>query len=222
MTNSRKGGERGEVTRPYLPAAGHDWLLPFYDPVVKLLGGDARRRALIEQAGLEPGQRVLEIGCGTGTMAAAIKRMHPAIDLAGVDPDPRALARATSKARRENLRIEFKLGYAGELPYEAVSFDRVFSAFMFHHLPADEKSRMFREARRVLKPGGELHMLDFEGPEDGNRGLAARLLHRNERLEDNSKARVLAFMNQAGLVMPEKVSRGKMLIGGVAYYRARA
>ncbi|MBO0911474.1 MAG: class I SAM-dependent methyltransferase [Acidobacteria bacterium] len=208
-----------EEIRPYLPAAGHDWLLPFYDPMVKLLGGEAARRALIEQAGLESGQRVLEIGCGTGTLAATIKRMHPTIDVAGLDPDPKALARATRKAVRENLRIEFKLGYAGELPYPAVSFDRVFSAFMFHHLPADEKSRMLREARRVLKPGGEFHMLDFEGPEESP-GLVARLLHSNEHLADNSEVRVLAFMNQAALVMPQKVGRGKMLFGRTAYYRA--
>jgi len=45
-----------EATRPYLPAAGHDWLLPLSDPLVKLLGGDAARRALIERAALESGQ----------------------------------------------------------------------------------------------------------------------------------------------------------------------
>jgi ubiquinone/menaquinone biosynthesis C-methylase UbiE len=211
-----------EATRPYLPAAGHDWLLPLYDPLVKLLGGDAARRTLIEQAGLEWGQRVLEIGCGTGTMAATIKRVHPTIDVAGLDPDPKALARAKRKAAREDLRIEFKLGYAGQLPYPAASFDHVFSAFMFHHLSADEKSCMFRETRRVLKPGGEFHMLDFEGPQDGKHGLVARLVHSNERLQDNSEARLLAFMTEAGLLRPEKVGRRKMLIGDIAYYRATA
>jgi ubiquinone/menaquinone biosynthesis C-methylase UbiE len=54
--------------KTYLPAAGHDWLLPLYDPIVKLLGGDAARRALLDQACIQPGQRVLDIGCGTGAV----------------------------------------------------------------------------------------------------------------------------------------------------------
>ena len=54
-----------ESSRTYLPAAGRDWLLPLYDPIVKLLGGEAARTVLIDQAALRPGQRLLEIGCGT-------------------------------------------------------------------------------------------------------------------------------------------------------------
>lgn len=81
-------------TRTYFPAAGHDWSLPFYDPIVKLLGGDKALRVLIDQAALQPGHRVLDIGCGTGTLAVFIKREHPDVVTIGIDPDPKALARA--------------------------------------------------------------------------------------------------------------------------------
>jgi len=77
-----------EASRTYLPAAGHDWLLPLYDPIVKLLGGDAARRELIHQANLRPGYRVLEVGCGTGTLTLMIKRLHPETEVVGLDPDP--------------------------------------------------------------------------------------------------------------------------------------
>jgi len=80
-------------SRTYLPAAGHDWSLPLYDPIVKLLGGDAARRALLEQAALRPGQRVLDVGCGTGTLATLIKQLYPDVEVVGLDPDPKALAR---------------------------------------------------------------------------------------------------------------------------------
>src|SRR5437764_7482027 len=92
-----------ESSRTYLPAAGHDWSLPLYDPIVKLLGGDAARKALLEQAALRPGQRVLDVGCGTGTLATLIKQLYPDVEVVGLDPDPKALARARRKAARAGV-----------------------------------------------------------------------------------------------------------------------
>src|SRR5438270_8100613 len=121
-----------ESSRTYLPAAGHDWLLPLYDPIVKLLGGDAARRALLEQACIRPGQRILDIGCGTGSLVVLIKRQHPDVDVVGLDPDPKALARGRHKAARASVSIQFDQGFADALPYTDAAFDRVFSSFMFH------------------------------------------------------------------------------------------
>src|SRR5207249_10176352 len=95
-----------ESSRTYFPAAGHDWSLPLYDPIVKLLGGDAARRALLEQAGLRPGQRVLDVGCGTGTLATLIKQLYPDVAVVGLDPDPKALARARRKAAPARLSTQ--------------------------------------------------------------------------------------------------------------------
>jgi ubiquinone/menaquinone biosynthesis C-methylase UbiE len=210
-----------ESSRTYLPAAGHDWLLPLYDPIVKLLGGDASRKALLDQATLHPDHRVLEVGCGTGTLVVQIKKLHPHVEVIGLDPDPRALTRAKRKAARASVSIQFDTGFAGDLPYPDASFHRVFSSFMFHHLPADEKGKMLGGVRRVLRPGGELHMLDFEGPEDGAHSFLARLLHSNDRLKDNSEATVLSLMRHAGFSDAQKVGRRAMPFGGAAYYRAR-
>ena len=92
-----------EISRTYLPAAGHDWFLPLYDPLVKLLGGETARKVLLDQAALRSGQRVLDVGCGTGTFAAMIKRLHPDVEVVGLDPYPKALARARCKAARSRL-----------------------------------------------------------------------------------------------------------------------
>ena len=117
-----------EQGRTFLPAAGKDWLLPFYDPIVKLFGGDAARQALVEQADLRAGQRVLEVGCGTGTLMLMIKRQHNNVEVIGVDPDPKALKRARDKAARAGLSIQFDQGFGDQLPYRDKSFDRVLSS----------------------------------------------------------------------------------------------
>ncbi len=119
--------------RTYLPAAGRDLFLPLYDPIVKLLGGGAAREALLAQAGIRPTDRVFDLGCGTGTMAMAIQKQFAGVEIVGLDPDPRALARARKKAARESLTIQFDQGFGDQLPYPAASFDRALSSFMFHH-----------------------------------------------------------------------------------------
>lgn len=211
-----------ESSRTFIPAAGHDWSLPLYDPVVKLLGGDAARRVLLDQAALRPNHRVLDIGCGTGTLVVLIKRLHPDVDVVGLDPDPKALARGRRKAQRASARVQFDQGFADELPYRDASFDRVFSSLMFHHLGRDEKEATLREVRLVLRPGGILSLLDFAGPEAGADGFLARLLHSSHQLRDNSEGRILELMSRAGFLSPQKVRQGAMLFGRVRinYYQA--
>jgi ubiquinone/menaquinone biosynthesis C-methylase UbiE len=209
-----------ESRRTYIPAAGHDWALPLYDPIVTLLGGARARMALLDQASIQTGHRILDIGCGTGALVTMIKRLHPDVDVVGLDPDPKALTRARRKAERIAVPIQFDQGFSDELPYPDVSFDRVFSSFMLHHLQAGEKERTLREVRRVLKPGGSLHLLDFGGPESRQNGFLTRLFHSSHSLKDNSDSRIIALMSQAGLANPKVVRHGDMLFGKIAYYQA--
>src|SRR6185312_511813 len=162
--------------KAYLPAAGHDWALPFYDPITRLLGGDKVHGELLRQAGIENNHRVLDIGCGTGTLVVALKQRFPGAEITGLDPDPKALARARQKAERARLSVRFEQGFAGELPFADSSFDRVLSSFMFHHLPAEQGEKMLRQVRRVLAPGGSLHLADFTHPEHHGHGLS-HLIH---------------------------------------------
>lgn len=206
--------------RNYLPAAGHDWALPLYDLIVALVGGNPTRGVLIEQARIGPGQRVLEIGCGTGTMAVRVKQTQPDAEVVGLDPDPKALARARRKADGAGVNIHFDVGFGGSLPYADASFDRVLSSFMFHHLPADEKERMLHEARRVLRPGGSFHLVDFGAADSATRGLLSRRLHAMHHFRDNRVDQILALMGKAGF-NAQRVATGTMVFGqlGVNYFR---
>jgi ubiquinone/menaquinone biosynthesis C-methylase UbiE len=212
-----------ETYRTYLPAAGKDWALPLYDPMVKLLGGEAARRKLLDQAALVPSHRVLDIGCGTGTLVVLIKRGYPGVDVVGLDPDRKALARARKKATRAGISIQLDQGFSDELPYPNASFDRVLSSFMFHHLGTEYREKTICEVRRVLKPGGSLHLADFVHPQGYGHGLS-HVIHSSHPFKDNSDDKILALMAQAGFAQARKVSKGKMLFGllHVAYYETCA
>jgi ubiquinone/menaquinone biosynthesis C-methylase UbiE len=223
MSKNRKGLKTMTHTeRTYLPAAGHDWTLPLYDPFVKLLGGDRVRSALLHQAALEAGHRVLDIGCGTGSLAVLIKRSNPNVKVVGLDPDPKALARARRKADLTRMPICFDRGFADELPYPDASFDRVFSSFMFHHLEAGQKVKTLREARRVLAPGGSLHLLDLARPEEQRTGWWDRLVYSNPHLKDNSDNRILTLLRECGFESAKKVKDAAIFLRllHVSYYEA--
>jgi ubiquinone/menaquinone biosynthesis C-methylase UbiE len=215
-------GTIDEAERSYIPALGKRWLLPLYDPFLWLLGADKAKRPLIEQAEIKSGFRVLDIGCGTGSMAVLIKRMHPGAEVVGIDPDPLALSVSKRKAKRAGLSIEFDRGFADHMPYADGSFDRVFSSFMFHHLAADEKTATLGEIRRVLKAGGSLHLMDFvreHGPHSGTAEHGS-WIHRHGAVAERIEGRMTSLMDEAGLVDAREVSRGKNLFGPIAYYRA--
>jgi ubiquinone/menaquinone biosynthesis C-methylase UbiE len=204
--------------RRYLPAASLDVLLPAYDPIMRLLRFSQALAPLIAQAELRPGHRVLDIGCGTGTLAAMIKRTHPDVDVTGIDPDPRALDRAARKAARAGAAIRFDRGFGDALPYPDASFDRVFSSMMFHHVPRGEKRGVMAAVRRVLKPGGRLEFLDFAG---GRHSLLAHALH-GRTASAAADDRLLALMGDAGLAGARRVGTHRTLVGAIAYYQAVA
>lgn len=146
----------------YLPAAGHDALLPGYDLMTRLLGMGRVYRSLIAQAELAAGHRVLEIGCGTGNLTIRTQRSCPASEVIATDPDPRALARAQRKVQGVN-GIRFARAYAQQLPFGDAEFDRALCSMMLHHLDETTKTAAAAELFRVLRPGGRAHIVDIRG-----------------------------------------------------------
>jgi SAM-dependent methyltransferase len=206
------------VERRYLPAASLDILLPVYDPIMRLLGFTPALAPLVAQAALEPGMRVLDLGCGTGTLAVLITAAHPGVEVTGLDPDPRALARAARKAARANVAVRFDRGFGDALPYPDAAFDRVFSSMMFHHLPPDEQAGVLAEARRVLTPGGRLELLDFAG---GTHSFRAHILG-DRAAGAAADERLLRLMRGAGFRDPVRLDTWKTMPGSLGYYQARA
>ncbi|MEU0499478.1 class I SAM-dependent methyltransferase [Nocardia sp. NPDC005998] len=202
----------------YLPAAGRDALLPGYDLLTRLLGMYKLHETLVAQAELAPGQRVLEIGCGTGNLTIRAKRAQPAAELIGSDPDPLALARAERKAHGLS-GIRFERAYAQELPYAEGEFDRVLSAMMLHHLETDIKTAALAEVLRVLRPGGSVHIVDVGGAVTSDDGLVARLMLHNEHAADNLGDGIPQLLRSVGFDSAVVASQRHRRLGRVTFYR---
>ncbi|HVN16665.1 MAG TPA: class I SAM-dependent methyltransferase [Anaerolineales bacterium] len=90
----------------YIPALSFKWLTPFFDVLVEGPMSALRiRKDLVAQAGDLNGKRVLDVGCGTGTLAMMVKQAYPAADVVGLDGDPQIIEIARSKAKKRGLEI---------------------------------------------------------------------------------------------------------------------
>jgi ubiquinone/menaquinone biosynthesis C-methylase UbiE len=135
-------------------------------------------------ARIQPGDAVLDVGCGTGTLAMEVaRRVGRAGRVAGVDPGTEQIARARSKAARRNLPIEFQIGVIEQLAFPDQTFDVALSTLMMHHLPDGLKRRGLAEIARVLKPGGRLVIADFKRKQE-RQGQAARFHAGGSSMQD--------------------------------------
>lgn len=222
---SRAPRESGPGERLYMPALRYAVLTRLYDPVVgTTLRERTFKRRLLRQAALAPGHEVLDLGCGTDTLALLLCELHPGVQVTGIDGDPSILEIANRKAKQAGVEVRFERGLAQDLPFSNGSFDRVVSSLFFHHLPPPSKIDAAREIARVLKPGGELHVVDWgraTGPLMRAAFLGIQLLDGFANTRDHVRGRLPDVFRQAGL---QDVSvRGSMptLFGSLGFYAAR-
>ena len=173
--NQTKAADAATKGRLIRWARAYDRLL-----AVLTLGREAAlRREIVARAALRPGERVLDIGCGTGTLAIAAAETQPACEVLGIDPASAMVARAREKARATGVTARFEVGAIEKLPADDASFDVVLSSLMLHHVPEESRVEGLREVRRVLRPGGRLVLVDFAGRTLLFHGILARLTGRS-------------------------------------------
>jgi ubiquinone/menaquinone biosynthesis C-methylase UbiE len=206
--------------RHFVPCMGGSALTPFYDILHRFSGLGAVHEKMISMAELQPGQRVLDIGCGTGNLLLALGRVDPGVEIEGLDPDARALAKAARKAHRAGVAASWRPGYAQDLPHADGSVDRVFSSLMLHHLHDDDgKDTLLAEVRRVLRPDGLLVLADIDGHSavDGHGFLRRRMAH-NPMIHDN--AGMVERIKAAGFAVEAPVEH-RLRMGRITIVRAR-
>ena len=189
-----------DTSDEYIPALSYRFLTPFYDFIQKYIVRDIRYKSLlIVQADIQPGHRVLDLGCGTGTLAIMAKEAQPSAEVAGLDADPEMLKVAKYKSALMKMPVQFDLGFTNNLPYPDASFDRVLSSIMIHHLKTPDKWQTAREVFRVLKPGGQLHIIDFGKPVTWYGKLLGPFLHNFEEANDNIEGKLPEIFGAPGL-----------------------
>ncbi|MBI2159375.1 MAG: class I SAM-dependent methyltransferase [Candidatus Rokubacteria bacterium] len=182
------------------------------------------KRRLIAQAEIRPGQHVLDLGCGTGTLTILLKQAHPGADVRGLDADPVALELARRKAVESGVELRLDRGMSSVLPYAEHAFDRVVSSLLFHHLTRADKEATLREVRRVLRPGGELHVADFgraRNPVMRVAFLLVQMLDGFEITSDNVRGALPGLFARAGFEDVRQRGDYQTICGTLSLYQAR-
>src|SRR3954451_6232975 len=203
----------------FVPALRFDALSRIYDPVVAITTREtAFKRRLLEHARIKDGEAVLDLACGTGTLAIEIKKANPKARVSAIDGDSAILAKAKQKTKEAGVKVEFQRGLSNELPYDGRSFDVVVSTLFFHHLTDEAKADTAEEVRRVLRLGGRVLIADWGRPQDP----LMRMMFLNVQVLDgfrNTSSSVAGklpeFLRDAGLKRVAVIDRMRTPLGTI-------
>jgi ubiquinone/menaquinone biosynthesis C-methylase UbiE len=151
----------------YIPAAGWRLLTPLFDPLMAVTTRERSWRSkVVDEALATNPATILDVGCGTGTLAVQLAQRAPRSRVIGLDGDPDILTRAAAKAQEATVNVELLTGMADAIALDDASVDCAVSTLVFHHLAPDTKARALAEIKRVLRPDGRLVIADYGGPID--------------------------------------------------------
>ena len=208
----------------FTPAMGHSALTPLYDSAIRLLTRERKwREALVDQINPSDGDAILDVGCGTGTLAIMLKRRAPHARVVGLDPDPEVLAAAAEKAKQAGVEIEWRRGFAHDAATQG-AFDQIVSTLVFHQVPPAEKMAGIRAMFSAARPGGFVHIADYCRQPDWLMRQLFRVIQavdgrpNTQANVDGAVEKNLAIVSSAA-ALPERVIRTPT--GAISLFRVR-
>ncbi len=214
-----------EKKKAYIPALKYHWLTRFYDPLMEWgMREKKMKMKLIHQASLQPGERVMDLACGTGTLALLLQQSQPGVQVIGVDADPEILAIAKEKVKERPVdSILFEEGFSDQLSFSSNLFHHVFTSLFIHHLTLEKKKETFEEVRRVLKSGDQFHLLDFEKPQNGWMRavfLPVQFLDGFETTSPHVKGIIRVLLKETGFAAIEETGQFVTIVGTIRIYKS--
>jgi ubiquinone/menaquinone biosynthesis C-methylase UbiE len=209
----------------YIPALKYDWLTTSFDTFVRLTMPERQfRSALILQAGITAGRRVLDFGAGTAALSLLAKQLVPQSEVTAIDIDEKIIGIAKKKIALARMQINVDQYDGTSLPYSDGHFDTVISSLVFHHLARTRKELALKEIRRVLKPGGELHVADWGQARTIVERLLfvpVQILDGFEPTTDNVEGLLPLLIADAGFADVVETMTFSTMFGPLSLYRAK-
>jgi ubiquinone/menaquinone biosynthesis C-methylase UbiE len=213
-------------SRSYIPALKYHLLTRYYDRVVSLTTREKLFKSLlVEQIALTSEQRLLDVGCGTGTLTQMLAQSEPTVSITGLDADLNALKQAKAKLTTMSKRVTFEQGFAQEMSFKNASFDVAVSSLFFHHLDRQQKLEVLKEIRRVLKPEGQLHIADWGKPTSMLQRLLfliVQCLDGFNTTQDSVDGVLPSIIEEAGFTDIENRNSLPTSLGTIRLYQAKA
>jgi ubiquinone/menaquinone biosynthesis C-methylase UbiE len=209
--------------KKYIPALSFDFLTGYYDRVIKMVMPGGFRDILVQQAGPSVDEKILDFGTGTSEIPILLKKKTPAVQVTGIDIDPRVLEIAKKKIVKQRLDIRI-LEYDGNtLPFPNNYFDKVVSCLVFHHLSPDQKVMALNEIFRVLKSNGKIYIADW-GLERNRTKLKLLNFYKYfkvlKHIVEHGKGLFPQYIIRAGFLNVTEVSHLRTMSGTLCYYQA--
>ncbi|WP_191567543.1 class I SAM-dependent methyltransferase [Metabacillus idriensis] len=216
--NKNKKGE-------YIPALKYHWMTRFYDLLIQWGMQEKKFKThLVKQAILLPKDTIMDLACGTGTLALLIQQSQPGVQVFGVDADPEILLIAKEKMKETQVNnITFEEGFSHSLPFSNNLFHHIFTSLFIHHLTLEMKKKTFEEVYRTLRTGGQFHIVDFEKPQNWLMRVAflpIQFLDGFETTSNHVKGIIPNLLKETGFVSIEETGQFSTITGTLRAYKA--
>lgn len=175
------------------------------------------RRGHLRNVKLKAGQRLLDVGFGTGNTLATLHRLYgDKVKLYGIEPSEDMLKQAKNRLAGKNMHLQVAI--AENLPFKASYFDYVICSLVMHHLPFESKRKALQEIKHVLKPGGILVLSDWEKPTNTVGKLLAWKWRNHAYVSENVKGPLAKLLKNVGF---KDIQTTSVQAGIVHHFRAK-